>query len=127
MAYNDKISKKQGSVNNQQSSTVDSNGTIDNLPNPSVRKINQIIMFTATVLQILIGFRIFLKLIAANPQSGFASFIYGITDLFLFPFAGLTATPASNGAVLEIPAIIAMIAYAFLFWLLTYLVRIIMK
>ena len=58
-----------------------------------------------------------LKLIAANPASPFAHFIYQMTELFLAPFAGLTVSPTAEGAVLEIPALIAMAAYAVLYWL----------
>lgn len=91
----------------------------------SARKRDQIIWFIATVLEILIGFRVFLKLIAANPQSGFASFIYGVTAPFLTPFVGLTTSPSANGSIFEFPSIIAMLVYALLFWLAIYAVRII--
>lgn len=89
----------------------------------SLRKVDRIVLFVAIILETLIAFRIFLKLIAANPESGFASFIYNTTNLFLLPFAGLTATPSANGAVLEVSSIIAMIAYAVLFWLIVYVIH----
>lgn len=90
------------------------------------RKRDRAIWLVAVVLEVLIAFRVFLKLIAANPQSGFASFIYNITAPFLAPFAGLTSTPAAdNGAVLEISSLIAMAVYALLFWLALYVVRLI--
>lgn len=79
-------------------------------------KVTQLIWLVAGVLEALIGIRVILKLIAANPNSGFARLIYGVTDLFLLPFFGLTITPSANGAVLEIPSIIAMLVYALLFW-----------
>lgn len=69
--------------------------------------------------------RFFLKLIAANPESGFARFIYGLSDLFLLPFFGLTQTPSANGSVLEIPTFIAMIVYALLFWFMVYIVHLV--
>ena len=55
-------------------------------------------------------------LIAANPASGFAQFIYGVTGLFLAPFSGLTATPASGGVVLEVTTLIGMAIYALFVW-----------
>ena len=79
-------------------------------------KATQLIWLIAGVLEALIGIRVVLKLIAANPNSGFARLIYGITDLFLLPFFGLTITPSANGVVLEIPSIIAMLVYALFFW-----------
>ncbi len=75
------------------------------------------IWLIAGVLEILLGLRFLLKLIAANPNSGFAVFIYDITGVFLAPFAGLTATPAAKGVVLEVPTLIAMLVYAIFFWL----------
>ena len=65
-----------------------------------------------SVLEAAIGLRIILKLIAANPDNPFASLVYGFTNLFLFPFAGLLPTPASGGMVLETSSFIAMIVYA---------------
>lgn len=81
-----------------------------------------LLWLVAAVLEVLILIRVFLKLIAANPASPFAALIYGVTDLFLFPFFGLTATPAANGMVLEISSIIAMLVYFFGFWILAKLI-----
>lgn len=91
----------------------------------SPRKLERIVLLGVVVLEILIGFRIFLKLIAANPQSGFASFVYSVTAPFLAPFAGLTSTPSANGSVLEISSIIAMVVYGLLLWLALYVIHLI--
>lgn len=88
-------------------------------------KIDQTLWLLLGMLEALLGLRVFLKLIAANPASGFAQFIYGISDLFLLPFFGLTQTPSANGSVLEIPTIIAMIVYAILFWFVVYIVHLV--
>lgn len=69
------------------------------------------------ILEILFGLRFVLKLIAANPGSGFAQFIYGVTGPFLAPFAGLTATPTSGGVVLEVTTLIGMLIYLLFFWI----------
>lgn len=79
-------------------------------------KVEQMAWLILGALEVLIAMRFFLKLIAANPNSGFASFVYAITAPFLAPFNSLTPTPAANGAVLEFPALIAMVVYALLFW-----------
>lgn len=63
-----------------------------------------------------IGLRVFLRLIGANPANFFAQFVYSTTDIFLWPFFGLTGTPAANGMVLEIPSIVAMLVYAIIAW-----------
>lgn len=87
-----------------------------------VRRVANLIWLLVLILEALIGFRIVFKLIAANPSNPIATFIYGITDLFLLPFMGLTATPSLQDVVLDIPAIIAMFAYALLGWVLVKLV-----
>ena len=88
-------------------------------------KLDRVIWLIAIILEILIGFRVFLKLIAANPQSGFANFVYNNTTPFLTPFAGLTTTPSANGSVLEISSVIAMAVYAILFWITIYVIHLI--
>lgn len=65
-----------------------------------------------------IALRFFLKLIGANPGSPFASLTYRLTDLFLWPFAGLTASPSVEGLVLEIPALFAILTYVLVGWAL---------
>jgi hypothetical protein len=87
-----------------------------------LNKAIQFVWLTAGVLQGLIGIRILLKLMAANPESGFARFVYGTTDLFLHPFMNLTVNPAVNGVVLEISSLIAMLVYALFFWLVVQLI-----
>jgi hypothetical protein len=79
-------------------------------------KATQIIWLLLGILEALLALRFFLKLIAANPESPIAVLIYGFTGLFLFPFAGLTVTPAAGGMVLEIPTLIAMLVYGLIAW-----------
>jgi hypothetical protein len=63
-----------------------------------------------------------LKFIAANPDNPFASLVYGVTDIFLWPFVGLTRTPAFGGIVLEISSFIALIVYVLISWVLVKIV-----
>lgn len=79
-------------------------------------KATQLIWLLLGILEVLLALRFLLKLIAANPNSPVAAWIYGFTDIFLAPFAGLTATPQAGGMVLEIPTIFAMFIYALIFW-----------
>ncbi len=88
-------------------------------------KISQFIWLGFGVLEGLIGLRILLKLIAANPQSPFANLIYEVTKPFLAPFVGLTPAPAANGVVLEIPSIVALFVYALISVLIERLIWII--
>jgi uncharacterized membrane protein len=85
-------------------------------------QINRILYTLLGILEILLGLRFVLKLIAANPASGFAMFIYGITAPFMAPFTTLIPTPRVEGAVLEITTLIAMAVYALFFWVLARIV-----
>lgn len=89
-----------------------------------VNKVTNFIWLLAGILEALIGLRFLLKLIAANPNAPFVSLVYRATDLFLWPFAGITVTPAANGMVLEISSLIAMLVYAIAFWVIVRLIYI---
>jgi len=75
-------------------------------------KATQLIWLFLGILETLIALRIGLKLIAANPDSPIVALIYGFTNLFLFPFVGMTATPSAGGMVLELSSFFAMVIYA---------------
>jgi uncharacterized membrane protein len=86
---------------------------------------NRIMWSMLAFLEILLAFRVVLRMIAANPNSGFAVLIYGITGIFVGPFNGLIATPSSGGSSLEVTTLIAMAIYAMIFWGVAYVIRIV--
>ena len=59
-------------------------------------KATQLVWLLFGVLEALIALRIVLKLFGANAASPVAAFLYGFTDLFLWPFAGLLGTPSAG-------------------------------
>ena len=77
------------------------------------------------LLEILLALRFLLKLIGANPNAGFAVFIYGITGVFVLPFTGLVATWFSGETILEVTTLIAMAVYALLFWVVVRVIPIV--
>lgn len=83
-------------------------------------KIYRIMWALLGLLEILLALRFLLRLIAANANSGFAMFIYGITGIFVGPFNGLISTPTSGGTALEVTTLIAMAIYALIFWGIAY-------
>ncbi len=85
-------------------------------------KITQLIWLLLGILEGALALRFLLSLIAAYPGSPIAAFIYAFTGLFLRPFSGLTATPAAGGIVLEISALIAILIYGLIGWLVERLV-----
>jgi YggT family protein len=88
-------------------------------------QVTRIVWSLLGLLEILLGLRFMLKLIAANPNSGFAVFMYGITGPFMAPFTGLIGTPTSGGMILEVTALIAMAIYALFFWGVVRVIRIV--
>ena len=79
-------------------------------------KATQIIWLLLTLLEIAIALRVVFKLIGVNEANLFATILYGMTHLFLFPFTGLTGTPAAGSMVFEISSIIAMVVYFLFAW-----------
>ena len=87
-------------------------------------QVTRIVWTILGILEILLGLRFMLKLIAANPDSGFAAFMYGITGPFVAPFTGLVGTPSSGEMTLEVTTLIAMAVYALFFWVVLRVVEI---
>ncbi len=79
-------------------------------------KATQFIWLVFGILEALIALRIGLKLVGANPESPIVALIYGFTYLFLFPFEGMTATPAAGGMILELSSFFAMLIYGLIAW-----------
>ncbi len=90
--------------------------------------IGGLIYFIFGVIEILIALRVLLKLLAANPDSGFSRFIYGVTGPFVAPFAGIVGEPsAGNGAVFEISSILAIIVYLLFSWIIARLLQLLLN
>jgi hypothetical protein len=90
--------------------------------------IEYLIYFFFGVLEVLLAFRLLLKLTGANMASGFVSFIYGITGIFILPFEGIFRRGFSPGlettSVLEPATLVALVVYAVLVWGIVKLLRI---
>lgn len=87
-----------------------------------VRRVANFIWLLFGILEGMIGIRILLKLIGANPGNTFAKFVYNITQPFLFMFEGLISDPSFDNIVFELHAIIALLVYAFAAWTLVRMV-----
>ena len=79
-------------------------------------KITQLIWWVLGLLEALLGLRFLFKLIGANAVNQFASFLYGLTDIFVKPFVTLIGAPSVGNIVFEVPTLIAMIVYALIGW-----------
>jgi len=81
-----------------------------------LRKVTNFAWWFTGIVEGLIGLRIVLRMMAANPGNPFANFIYTVTNVFLWPFQTLVANPRSESVVLEVSSVIAMMVYLLLAW-----------
>ena len=86
--------------------------------NAAVTRIVQLVQFLTGALGVLLLLRVFLRLFAANPNNQFAQVIYGISNPFVAPFANLFRNPVlGSSIVFDINALVTVLAYALLGWL----------
>lgn len=85
-------------------------------------KATQLIWLFLGLLEAALALRFLFKLIGVNEANAFASFLYGLTNLFLAPFASLTSAPSAAGMTFEFSTLIAMFIYALMGWALERLV-----
>jgi hypothetical protein len=88
----------------------------------TVAKLVQLVWLVFGVVESLIAIRLVLKLLGANPNADFARLVYGATAPLLAPFVGLFATPRLNGGVFESHALVALVVYLLLAWVLARLI-----
>jgi YGGT family len=85
-------------------------------------RLTQLIFWLFGLIEGLIAIRFVLKALGANPSAGFADFIYRVSGILVAPFVGLFTNLQSQGSVLELNSIVALIVYALIAWLLGRLV-----
>jgi uncharacterized protein YggT (Ycf19 family) len=83
----------------------------------------QIIWYILGLIEVLLGFRMALKALAANPASGFASLIYTLSDPLALPFQGILRTTVTNGSIFEWSTIIAALVYALIAYGIIYMMQ----
>lgn len=90
--------------------------------------VEYLVYFLFGVLEILLAFRLVLKLMGASLSSGFVDFIYGLTGIFILPFEGIFHRGFAQGietkAVFEPSTLVAIIVYAVVAWGIVKLVQI---
>jgi hypothetical protein len=92
------------------------------------QKLEYVIYFFFGALEILLAFRLILKLAGASLSSGFVRLIYSLTGIFILPFNGIFSKGYTQGvettSILEPATIVAIIVYIILTWGIVKLVRI---
>jgi hypothetical protein len=94
----------------------------------SSQTVERLIYFLFGAVEILLAFRLVLKLAGASIASGFVSIIYGLSGIFILPFEGIFRRWFSQGvettSVFEPSTLVAIAVYAILAWGIVKLVRI---
>ncbi len=79
----------------------------------SIFRISELIWAILGIIELLLGFRISLKALGADPISGFANIIYAISEPLAAPFSGILRTNSgTGGSFFEWSTIIAAVVYA---------------
>ncbi len=87
---------------------------MDSFNSPSTKPLyrgTQIVWYILGVIEILLAFRFVLKLLGANPDAGFSSFVYGITYIFATPFLNVFRVSRVAGSTFEWTTLLAMFVY----------------
>ena len=70
-----------------------------------------LVYYLVGVIEILLISRLSFKILEANPESGFVSFTYSVTNILLFPFSGIF-----QKVLLDPATIIAIFIYGIIGW-----------
>ncbi|GAC1640916.1 MAG: hypothetical protein NVS4B12_02740 [Ktedonobacteraceae bacterium] len=79
--------------------------------------ITTVTYFVLGVLEVILALRLLFRLLGANQDNGFITFLYGLSHVFVGAFNGIfnDQTIGSRG-VFEVSTVIAMIVYALIAW-----------
>jgi hypothetical protein len=71
----------------------------------------QVVWYILGLLEVLLVFRFFLKLLAANQGAGFTNFIYSVTHIFVAPFNNVFRITIVANNIFEWTTLLAMLVY----------------
>lgn len=92
------------------------------------QKIEYIAYYILGALEIVLLFRLVLRVMGASTSSAFVRMIYSISSIFIMPFEGIFQRGVTDGlettAVFEPATVVAIIVYALITWGIVKLIRI---
>lgn len=75
------------------------------------------------IIEMVLGLRLALLFLGANPSAGFVQWLFSVTDGLMRPFIGMfPAWTLGAGYILDFSTLAAMVAYGILGWLITYII-----
>ncbi|HEY7346950.1 MAG TPA: YggT family protein [Ktedonobacterales bacterium] len=87
-----------------------------------------VIYFLLSVLEVILGLRWLFRLLGANTDNDFISFLYGISHPFVAPFNGIFNDQSlGRQGVFEFSTLIAMLVYALIAWGLVALINLLFR
>lgn len=80
--------------------------------------------FIFGLIELVIGVRIIFEMFGANPSTPFVSWLYAVSRTLLYPFQGIFPSPVLRGGfILDMSAVVALLVYALIAYLISELVR----
>ncbi len=87
---------------------------MDSYNSPTTKPIyhgTNIVWYLVGILEVLLAFRFFLKLLAANSSAGFTDFVYRLSNIFVAPFLNVFRISRVDKNVFEWTTLLAMAVY----------------
>jgi hypothetical protein len=81
---------------------------------PSTRPLyrgTQVVWYILGILEVILVFRLALKLLDANTGAVFTRFVYGLSGVFTMPFESVFRVTQVSGSVFEWTTLLAMVVY----------------
>lgn len=80
---------------------------------PVTDKVSQFVYFVVSLIEVILAFRLVLRLFGASQASGFVEFIYDVSAPLVAPFFGIFRSDFDFAqGVLEVETLVAMLVYA---------------
>lgn len=78
--------------------------------------IERVIYYFFGIIEVLLAFRLILKVTGASTSSGFVSGVYAVAGVFAMPFEGIFRRGTASGMTFEPGTLVAIVVYAILAW-----------
>jgi len=78
--------------------------------------VTRITYFVLAVLEVILLLRFFFRLLGANQDNAFITFLYNLSHLFVVAFNGIFNDQVLGRSVFETSTIVAMLVYALIAW-----------